>query len=53
VWQNRRLDEKYGSAGVARQGGPGGLERAQTEEERLKEAGIGDENDGPRFRYIL
>jgi dipeptide/tripeptide permease len=53
VWENRRLDEKYGSAGVARQGGLGGLERGQTEEERLKEAGIGDENDGPRFRYIL
>jgi hypothetical protein len=54
VWENNRLDRKYGMPGVvAQQGGLGDLEEVQTEKERLKEAGIGDENDGPRFRYIL
>ncbi len=56
VWENARLDRKYGTLGstaVAGMGGLGGLQRVGTEEERLKEAGIGDENDGPRFRYIL
>jgi hypothetical protein len=53
-WENGRLDQKYGM--LERQGlqaGLGGLERVQTEEGRLKEAGVGDENGGPRFRYIL
>jgi hypothetical protein len=53
VWENRKLDEKYGTRGVAVHGGVDGLETVQTEEDKLKEAGIGDENDGPRFRYIL
>jgi len=53
VWENKQLDRKYGTPGVvAQQGGLGGLERVQTGE-GLTEAGIGDENDGPRFRYIL
>jgi len=54
VWENRRLDRKYGI--VDRQGREsalGGLETARTEEESLKVPGVGDENDGPRFRYIL
>lgn len=53
-WENSRLDRKYGMLErQERQGELGGLERVQTEEERLKEARVGDENDGPRFRYIL
>jgi hypothetical protein len=54
VWENKQLDRKYGTLATQRRdGGLGGLERVKTEEERLAEVGIGDENDGPRFRYIL
>jgi len=55
VWENKKLDEKYGGRGRAVAGAApeGGLTNVQTAEEAEREAGIGDENDGPNFRYIL
>jgi hypothetical protein len=50
VWENKKLDEKYGVVartdgdGKTRDGKGGVVESG---------AGIGDENDGPRFRYCL
>jgi len=50
VWENKRLDRRYGPLeGVGAQP----LDQVRTEEEKLREAGVGDENYGPRFRYIL
>ena len=50
VWENKKLDEKYGVVGRTdgdgkTQDGKGGVVESG--------AGIGDENDGPRFRYCL
>jgi hypothetical protein len=38
MWENKKLDRKYGVA--RRVDGEG-------------KVGVGDENDGPRFRYVL
>ncbi|KAG9243381.1 MFS transporter-like protein [Calycina marina] len=47
VWENKRLDEKHGV--VARMDGSG-----KTEGENVGDIPVGgDENDGPRFRYVL
>jgi len=48
VWENKKLDRKYGAVG--RVDGDGkvadGISGGGA-------AGVGDENDGPRFRYVL
>lgn len=48
AWENKKLDQKYGVVG--RVGGDGkvgdGIEGGGA-------VGVGDENDGPRFRYVL
>ena len=48
VWENKKLDRKYGVVG--RVDGDGkvvdGVSGAGV-------VGVGDENDGPRFRYVL
>jgi hypothetical protein len=46
VWENGRLDRKYGV--VER----GGVKRGVGDGPRGR-AGIGEENDGPGFRYVL
>lgn len=48
VWENKRLDRKYGIVGrIDGDGKRGdGVEGGGL-------AGVGDENDGPRFRYVL
>jgi hypothetical protein len=48
VWENKLLDRKYGTVG--RIGGDG---KHADGEEGGGLAGVGDENDGPRFRYVL
>ena len=45
VWENRRLDEKYGVQAAA-----GGAEKSRVEE---MEAETGEENYGAKFRYVL
>lgn len=50
-WENRRLDEKYGEVG--RSNANGVVAGEESGEKVDSSAGIGDENDGPRFRYIL
>lgn len=45
VWENKKLDKKYGSNGartISQTGDPAG-----------KESAVGEENYGPTFRYIL
>jgi dipeptide/tripeptide permease len=50
VWENRKLDRKYGVVG--RVDGNGKVDGIQGEV--FGEGGeVGDENDGPRFRYVL
>ena len=44
VWENRMLDEKYGS-NMGAAGDKPGAEGTESE--------VGEENYGPRFRYIL
>jgi hypothetical protein len=44
VWENGKLDQKYGS--VARISGDGKVADGGS-------AGVADENDGPRFRFVL
>jgi dipeptide/tripeptide permease len=44
AWENKVLDEKYGSA--SRTDSTGNVQGKE-------EPSVGDENDGPRFRYIL
>lgn len=44
AWENKVLDEKFGV--VARVDGNGYVDGKE-------EPGVGDENDGPRFRYVL
>ncbi|TAQ83266.1 hypothetical protein B7494_g8409 [Chlorociboria aeruginascens] len=46
AWENRKLDKKFGS--VARMDARGGLDGGVQ-----AEIGEGDEDDGPRFRYVL
>jgi len=46
-WENRKLDAKYGT--LQRQSAT----EMMGSEERQKWAAIGEENEGPRFRYIL
>jgi hypothetical protein len=48
VWENKKLDKKYGVVGrIDGDGKHGdGVEGGGL-------AGVGDENDGPRFRYVL
>ena len=44
VWENRKLDEKYGSNGG----------RAASQSEAKGEGmNVGEENYGPSFRYVL
>ncbi|KAF7912950.1 uncharacterized protein EAF01_001971 [Botrytis porri] len=53
-WENKRLDEKYGVVG--RRDAKGNVVGEKEAEEKLGEkpyAEAGDENDGPRFRYVL
>lgn len=52
-WENKRLDKKYG--GVGRKDANGFVvgEDSKTGEKVEMGAGVGDENDGPRFRYVL
>ena len=50
VWENGRLDRKYGVVG--RVDGRGKV-TGQGEGVVEAAAGVGDENDGPRFRYVL
>ena len=44
AWENKVLDEKFGA--VARPDGSGNADGKE-------EPGAGDENEGPRFRYVL
>lgn len=46
VWENKKLDQKYGPVGSAAATGDDKVDGAPV-------AHIGDENDGPNFRYIL
>lgn len=48
VWENKKLDRKYGVVG--RVDGDGKVADGVS---GGGEAGVGDENDGPRFRYVL
>jgi len=48
VWENRKLDAKYGVR-TAGDGVAGSVNSAASSREKL----VGDENDGPAFRYIL
>ena len=48
VWENKKLDRAYGK--VERIDGDG---RRADGVESVGLAGVGDENDGPRFRYVL
>ena len=48
VWENKKLDAKYGIVG--RVNGDGKVGDGLT---GGGAAGVGDENDGPRFRYVL
>lgn len=48
VWENKRLDERYG---VVEAVSAGGVERGEVRDEKGDVGG--EENDGPRFRYIL
>jgi hypothetical protein len=52
-WENGRLDEKYGKVGrLERDGRRRGGEAGEGEGvEGL--VGVGEENDGPMFRYVL
>lgn len=46
VWENKKLDRKYGVVGQVYGDGKVG-------DGKSPEIGVGDENDGPRFRYVL
>jgi hypothetical protein len=48
IWENKKLDLKYGVVG--RVDGDGKVADGVT---GGGAAGVGDENDGPRFRYVL
>ena len=45
VWQNRKLDEKYGYS-IKKMNG-------RRDEERREENAVGEENYGAEFRYVL
>ena len=47
VWENRKLDRKYGVVGQ-QQGG-----RTEKGEEDVVDANVGEENTGPNFRFVL
>jgi dipeptide/tripeptide permease len=47
VWENKMLDAKYGVVGRVNADGK------VAGESGMAGAGVGDENDGPRFRYVL
>lgn len=44
AWENRKLDRKYGGIGEQQQGEKG---------EQMVDANVGEENSGPRFRFVL
>lgn len=46
VCENKKLDRKYGVVGRVHGDGKVG-------DGKSPEIGVGDENDGPRFRYVL
>jgi len=48
IWENKKLDRKYGAVGRVDRDGKvaDGISGSGL-------AGVGDENDGPRFRYVL
>ena len=46
AWENKKLDRKYGVVGRV----PGD---GTVADGKRPEIGVGDENDGPRFRYVL
>jgi len=48
VWENKRLDKKYGAV----RGQVPADEKVEGSQV-VEEPGVGDENDGPGFRYIL
>jgi hypothetical protein len=48
VWENKKLDQKYGVVG--RVNGEGKVGDGIVGGGAV---GVGDENDGPRFRYVL
>jgi hypothetical protein len=48
VWENKKLDEKFGKVGRLERDG---RRRGGEGVEGL--VGVGEENDGPRFRYVL
>jgi hypothetical protein len=48
VWENKKLDEKFGKVGRLE---GDGSRRGWEGVEAL--VGVGEENDGPRFRYVL
>ncbi|KAF7863211.1 hypothetical protein EAF04_007293 [Stromatinia cepivora] len=50
-WENKRLDKKYGEVGRRDANGNVVGENPKTGE--MIGAGVGDENDGPTFRYVL
>ncbi|CAD6454357.1 d784c3a0-d163-423c-926f-9ec128be12a0 [Sclerotinia trifoliorum] len=50
-WENKRLDQKYGEVGRRDANGIVVGENPKTGE--TIGAGVGDENDGPTFRYVL
>lgn len=54
VWENKRLDEKYGKVGRRDGDGNEVVGAGVVEGDKVQAgAGVGDENDGPRFRYVL
>ena len=48
MWENKKLDRKHGAVG--RVGGDGKVADGVS---GVGVARVGDENDGPRFRYVL
>lgn len=51
-WENKRLDMKYGEVG-RRDGHGEVVGETRTGEKFEGDAGVGEENEGPRFRHVL
>ncbi|QSZ33625.1 hypothetical protein DSL72_005193 [Monilinia vaccinii-corymbosi] len=52
-WENKRLDKRYGKVGRRDARGCVVGEDPKTREKIGMDEVVGDENDGPRFRYVL
>ncbi|KAM3066356.1 hypothetical protein ACMFMG_003135 [Clarireedia jacksonii] len=54
AWENKKLDKKYGKVGRRDGDGNEVVGTGVVEEDKVQAgADVGDENDGPRFRYVL